>query len=52
MALNVSFLKKASFWSHLGAVVAGVGAGIANGGKPVTIIINTILSLLGGKNDQ
>lgn len=48
MALNLSFLKKASFWSHLGALATGVAAGVASGAKPLAIVINAVTTLLGG----
>lgn len=47
MALDLGFLKKASFWSHLGAIVAGVAGGIAAGGKPLVVVISVLKGLLG-----
>lgn len=48
MALNLSFLKTQSFWTHLTALIAGVGTGIVTGAKPIAIVIQAVTSLLGG----
>jgi len=48
MALNLDFVKKSSFWTHLGAIAAGIGAGLAAGSKPVDLLVSILKSIFNG----